>query len=198
MAQITDYTTLAAAIDDWDERDHDADELIGLAEGEFRLYFGPNFVKETSSALTFTSGVASLPSGFVRPLALVHATLGDVPFRSIAAVRAYNYDSTAGDPVMAAITGSSIVTAPLYTGSATLSYEGTLTGLTSNNATNWLITNAPQAYLSMCLYFGKAKYEDPTAPGYKATALQTLADLGIQAVVAQYGRVGMTIRGSTP
>lgn len=198
MSQITDYTTLAAAIDDWDERDHDADELIGLAEGEFRLYFGPNFAKETSATVTFTSGVGSLPSGFVRPLALVHATNGDVPLRSIAAVRGYNATGTAGDPAVAAISGSSIITAPLYTGNLTLSYEGTLTGLTANNATNWLITNAPQAYLSMCLYFGKAKYEDPSAPGYKATSLQTLADLGIQSVVAQTSRTGMTIRGSTP
>jgi len=74
MAAITDYSTLASAIDTWDERDLDSDELIGLAEAEFRLYLGPNYARETTSTVAFTSGSASQPAGFVRPVAISQTT----------------------------------------------------------------------------------------------------------------------------
>jgi hypothetical protein len=198
MAAITNYTTLAAAIDDWDDRDHDPDEIIGLAEAEFRLYFGPNFAKETSTAaLAFTAGSAALPAGYIRTLDLTHSVYGGLTQSTIGAVRNRRLAPT-GIPDIFAIFGSTIEVGPAYTGTLLFDYEGSLAGLTSINLTNWLITNAPQAYLSMCLHFAKAKFEDPSAPTYKMTALKTLEDLGIQSMVAQLSRASVTIPGATP
>jgi hypothetical protein len=199
MAQITDYDTLSAAINSWDERTHDVDELIGLAEGEFRLYFGPNYTKETTGTLTFTAGVAAIPAGYIRPVAMSHATGGPLTQVSWDALNTYNPMGLSGIPTLYALSGSQIKTAPLHDGDLTFTYEGTLAGLSGSNATNWLITNAPQAYLSMCMSFAKAKFEDyPNAALLKSAAFQTLGDLGIQSTVAQYGKASMTIRGATP
>jgi hypothetical protein len=199
MSQVTDYTTLSAAIDTWDERTHDSDELIGLAEAEFRLYLGPNFAKETSTTLTFASGSAALPAGYVRTLALTHSVYGTLGQRSIGAVRSRRIADASGIPDIFAITGSTVETAPSYTGDLTFDYEGTLAGLTSANATNWLITNAPQAYLSMCLSMAKAKFEDyQSAAVLRSQAISTLNDLGIQSMVGQLSRASVTIPGATP
>lgn len=199
---IIDYATLTAALSDWAERTYtsdQSDQFIGLAEAEFRLHFGPSFAKETSSsALSFTSGSATLPSGFIRPLSLVHSTYGGLKEASIGAVRERRVWDTSGIPSIYAPTGATIEVSGTYTGTLRLDYEGSLTGLSSGNTTNWLILNAPMAYLAMCLHFAKARDEDPSAGAYKASALQTLSDLGIQSMVAQLGRATVTIPGSTP
>lgn len=197
--QITNYSSLSAAINSWDERTHDADELIGLAEGEFRLYLGPNFAKEASTTLTFTSGSAALPTGYVRAIDLVHSVHGGLTMSTIAAVRDRRIYDASGIPDIYAVTGSTVEVAPSYTGDLTFDYEGTLTGLSGSNTTNWLITNAPQAYLAMCMSFAKAKYEDyQTAALLKADAFRALDDLGIQSAVGAHGKAAVRIPGMTP
>jgi len=199
MTQITNYTTLAAAINTWDERTHDVDELIGLSEAEFRLYFGPNFAKEASVTLTFVSGSVALPTGFIRALGLNHATYGGLTQAAIGVVRERRINGIAGVPSIYAVTGSTVEVGPSYSGTLQLDYEGTLAGLSASNATNWLITNAPQAYLAMCMSMAKAKFEDfQTSALYRNQALQALYDLGVQSMVAQQGRASVTIPGATP
>lgn len=198
MAQITNYTTLSAAIEDWDERSHDVDELIGLAEAEFRLYLGPNYSKETTATLTFTSGVASVPTGYLRAISMTHATGGPMSQVSLDALNTYNPFGVSGIPALYAISGASIKTAPVFDGTASFTYEGTLTGLSGSNATNWLMDKAPQAYLSMCMYFAKAKYLDPAAGAYRDAALTALGSVNFQDTVARYGHASMAIRGATP
>ncbi len=198
---ITDYASLVTAISDWDVLDHpgDVDELIGLAEAEFRIYVGPSYVKETTATLTFASGLADIPAGYVRAISLTHPTGGPLTQTSWDALNTLNPFGMSGIPTLYALSGSQIKTAPVFDGDADFTYEGTLTGLSSGNTTNWLITYAPQAYLSMCLSMAKAKFEDyQVAAVLRSQSLQTLSDLGIQATVAQYGHAGMTIRGATP
>lgn len=198
MAQITNYTTLSTALQDWAEYTLDVDELIGLAEAEFRLYLGPAFARETSTTLSVTDGSAALPSGFIRALALTHETYGEIGQRDIASVRNRRIADSSGIPGIYAITGSTLETAPRYTGALTFDYEGSLSGLSGSNPTNWLILTAPQAYLAMCLHFAKAKDQDPSAPSYKSSALDTLNALGIQSMVAQASRASVTLPGATP
>jgi hypothetical protein len=201
-AAVTDYTTLTSAINDLTEGGYasgETDRFIGLAESDFRLYFGPHFAKETASAsLAFTSGSAALPAGFIRPLSLVHSTYGGLTEASIGAVRERRVWDTSGIPSIYAVTGSTVETASSYTGNLRLDYEGSITGLSSGNATNWLVTNAPQVYLAMCVYYAQAFDEDPAAPNYQAAAMQRLRDLSIQSMVATQGRATVTIPGPTP
>lgn len=199
MAAITNYTTLASAINTWGERTQDVDELIGLAEAEFRLHLTPQYARETSAlTLAFTNGSATLPSGFVRPIALSHATFGTLAGTTMANIRNRRIAVSTGIPDVFAVTGSTIEVAPLYTGNLILDYEATLAGLSGSNATNWLITNAPQAYLSMCMYFAKAKFEDPLAMTYRAQAMGAVDALISQSVVAQFGSAAPVLAGVTP
>lgn len=197
MAQITNYTTLAAAIDDWEERDLDADELIGLAEAEFRVHLGPHYARETSATVAFTSGSASLPSGFVRPIAMTHSTYGEIDLVTLAQVRKLRLNAT-GIPSVYAVTGSTLEVGPSYTGNLTFDYEAKLTGLDGSNATNWLITNAPHVYLDMCRFYAKSKFEDPNAVAFRAAALANLDLLVEQSTIAKYGQAGAVLRGCTP
>lgn len=200
MAAITDYTTLAAAIDSWDERDdHDVDEIIGLAEAQFRRHLGPHFAKDARESLAFTSGSATLPTGYVRSLALTHSTYGGLDQSTIAQVRQRRVWDASGIPDIYAITGSTVEVAPEFTGNLTFDYEGTLTGLSGANTTNWLITNAPDVYLAMCLSYAKAFNEDyQAAATLRADALQGLDDLVEQSTVGAYGRATVALPGVTP
>jgi hypothetical protein len=199
MAAITNYSTLAAAIDTWDERTHDSDEIIGLAEGSIRLMLGPHFAKEASVTVAFTAGSAALPAGYIRPLSLTHATYGELTQMAVGEVRKRRIWDTSGVPGIYAVTGSTVEVAPIYTGNLTFDIEGTLTGLSGSNATNWLITNAPQVYLSMCMSVAKAKFEDfAGAATYQANAQGQLDELAMQAVVGAQGRASVAIPGATP
>jgi len=202
MAAITNYTTLAAAIPEWDKRSYTADvldEIIGLAEAEFRLELGPLYPRETTATLSFVSGEAAFSARFIRPIALIVDTYGRIPFRSSAEVKSNNASGLAGVPAMAAVDGDAIITYPSYTGDADLVYEANLTGISSSSATNWMITNAPQAYLKMCLYVCRARIEDyESAALFKADAMDTINKLNIQSMLAVNGMGGMTIAGPTP
>lgn len=202
MAAITNYTTLAAAIPAWDKRSYTADvldEIIGLADAEFRLELGPLYPRETTATLSFVSGSASFSSRFIRPLALIVDTYGRIPFRSSVEVKSNNASGLSGVPVMAAVDGDVIITYPAYTGDADFVYEAQLTGISTTNATNWIIAHAPQAYLKMCLYVCRARIEDyESAALFKADALDTVSKLNFQSMVATTGMGGMTIAGPTP
>lgn len=201
MAAITDYATLTTAINDLTEGGYssgDTDRFIGLAEADFRLYFGPHYAKETASlTLTFTSGSATLPAGFIRPLAMTHSTYGSIPQTDIGTIRERRIIG-GGNPTGFAVTGSTVEVDGGYAGTMIFDYEGSITGLSGSNTTNWLILNAPQIYLSQCVYYAKAFDEDPSANVYLGAGMQRLNDLGIQSIVAQQGRATVTIPGSTP
>jgi hypothetical protein len=201
MAAIVDYATLTTEIGAYMKRTYtagDTDGFIGLAEGEFRLYLGPNFAKQTSTTLSFTSGSASLPSGFIRPIAMTHATYGPLDEADIGLIRERRIYAT-GIPSKYAITGTTIELDITGDDSAIFDYEGTLTGLSGSNTTNWLILNAPQSYLKMCLSYANARLKAfDQAQLLRSAALQDLNDLGIQSTVAQMARATVRIPGSTP
>lgn len=202
MAAVTTYATLSTRINDELNRSYAQGVLDGFiadAEAEFRLYFGPSFAKETTNAaLAFTSGSATLPTGFIRAISMVHTTYGELDEVSVSRIRELRINAPT-TPSYFCITAATIITDALYTGNLTLDYEGTLTGLSSGNTTNWLVTNAPIAYTHMCLAYAKLYEED--FDGYALRSLkarQFLEDLGIQAIVAQKSRATVTIPGTTP
>ncbi len=203
MAAVTSYATLTTAISDEALRSYTSGETDGFilhAEAEFRLYFGPHFAKETAAAtLTVTAGSGTLPTGLIRVLSLSHSTYGPLTETTVETIRALRINGNTTVPDKFAITGTTILTDALYTGSLTLDYEGSLTGLSSGNTTNWLVTYAPMAYLHMCLYYAYLHEEDKaTAGDYYTKARRVLEDLGIQSMVTQMSRSSVTIPGATP
>jgi hypothetical protein len=203
MAAVTSYATLTTRLSDEAERTYTSGETDGFiadSEAEFRIYLGPSFAKETSGAtLAFTTGSATLPTGLVRVLNLSHATYGPLKETSLERIRALRINGNTTVPAEYTITGTTILTDATYTGNLTLDYEGTLTGLSSGNTTNWLVTYAPQAYVHMCMSFAKLREEDYQGAAIrKAMAMKVLDDLGIQSMVAQKSRAIATIPGATP
>jgi len=201
MAAIIDYASLSSEIGAHMKRTYtsgDTDGFIGLAEGEFRLYFGPNYAKEASTTLTFTSGSAALPSGFIRCVAMTHPTYGTLSETSIGKVRDRRL-YTSGIPARFAITGSTVELDITGSDTATMDYEGTLTGLSGSNTTNWLLLAAPQTYLKMCLSYANARLKAfDQAQVLRDAALQDLLDLGFQSQVAQLSRSAVRLHGATP
>lgn len=202
MAAIVDYATLTSEIGAHMKRSYasgDTDGFIGNAEGEFRLYLGPNFAKEASTTLSVSSGSVSLPAGLVRVLGVTHATYGRLTETSVVSVRERRVWDVSGVPDEYAVTGSTMIFGPSFTDNVTLDYEGTLTGLSSGNTTNWLVLAAPQAYLKMCLSYAHARLQSyDQAAALRQAALGDLHDLGIQSNVAQYGQATVRIPGATP
>ena len=200
---ITDYASIRTELNGYTERGYtqaQVDTFIGLSEADFNLYLGPNFVRETSAVInTSTAGIASLPAGFVTFKSCVHATVGPLTLTTWDAIGAYNPLGQAGIPARCAISGSQIRTAPVFDGDLTLNYEGTLAPLSASNTTNWLLAKAPQAYFWMVMAQAKAfEEEGQLASVYQAKALQVVSDLGLQSMVAQFGRAAYRTRGATP
>ncbi len=201
MAAIVDYASLSSEIGAHMKRTYTAaetDGFIGNAEAEFRLYLGPNYAQQTSTTLTFTAGSAALPSGFIRPIAVTHATYGDLDETDISTIRLARVAGNA-IPSKFCVTGATVEIDTSGSDTATMDYEAILTGLSGSNTTNWLILKAPQAYLKMCLSYANARLKAlDQAQLLMAAALQNLSDLGIQSMVATAGRSAARIPGPTP
>ncbi|SDG34596.1 phage adaptor protein [Pelagibacterium luteolum] len=204
MTAITNYTTLIAAIDDWSERDYtDAqkDQFIGLAESEFNLVLRSYRRVEQNTLTTNSSGEATLPSAFRSMVSLKRDLSGASPliptdWRTLQALNPY---ALAGIPEYYAIKGSTLKVSPIAEGDFIAEMAVGLAGLTSSNATNWLITLSPMAYLAMCLSAAEAFQKNfAEAATWKGQALQYLDLVGIQSDVAQYATASVTLDMPTP
>lgn len=204
MTAITDYSSLTTAINDWSERSYTSartDQFIGLAEAEFGLLLRNYRREETVTITTNSSGVASLPSDFLKLRSLTRDYAGATPLipTSWASLIRQNPLAEAGEPIWCAISDGSVKVAPIAEDDFILVHEAKLTPLSSSNATNWLITLAPQAYLYMCLAIQEG-YEKNfnEAAVWKSQSLEKLNEIGILSDTAQYGNTEMTLDMVTP
>ena len=210
---LANYTDLTASIAAWLDRTDLTSvipDFVALfeananTEGAIRTQFnrtstsltttnGTNYVSTPSDFLSVDSALVTVPGGpfeVLSPFGGAAAMYTSYPSAAVAKNRPKGYINLASKLELAPV--------PDATYTITLYYYQKIPALVTNT-TNWLITNAPQAYLSMCLSFGKAKMEDyQGAALLRSTALQTLEDLGIQSNVAQRGRAQVRIPGFTP
>lgn len=169
-----DYDGLKASLQSWSERtysDPQLDEFIDLAEASIRRQL-VGYQREVTGTLTAdTNGDVALPADF---LGMRSVYYGDVPYR-------YN------------ISGStlSVVDGGGYAFDVT--YFAKLPALEASNLTNWLIDEAPDAYLFMCRAYQAAFEEDPSATAWESKASSILSDYSIQNTIAQYARTGLRL-----
>ncbi len=200
---VTDYASIRTELNNHTKRAYSqaqVDTFLGLAQADIDLLLGPNYVRETNTTITTDSdGVASLPLGFERFISLSHPTYGNIPLVAWEVLTAFNPDGAAGIPEKCAIQGNSLKVGRVFEGDLTLNYAGTLTPLGANNATNWLLAKAPQVYFLMVFAQSKLFEEEyPLANAAKSEATGLLSALGIQSMVAQFGRAQLKLRGGTP
>lgn len=197
---VTSYTTLRTELNNYTDRAYTTDQVdtfIGLAEAKLNRRLGPDYRRETSATLnTEASGEVSLPSGFAGVRSLVRDVVGSVPLiaTSWGALIEMNPYETAGEATHYAIRGSTLKVGPVTDDNFLLSYWAKLTALTGSNATNWLLTEAPDVYFLMVQAEAKAFEEEwQGAAGLQSLSFAMLDDLVSQSVVQQYANAGMMI-----
>lgn len=138
IASTVNRDDLTAVIPDW----------IALAEADHNRVLR-HWRMETRTTLNLTAEYVDLPSDWLEVVRLdYNASDGDrhlrlVPPRVIAARGVY-----AGEPTMFCLSGSQIRLWPIpASGTADLLYFQKIPALSSSNTSNWLLAEAPGAYL---------------------------------------------------
>lgn len=166
---IANYADLKTSLNNWSTRSEADvsdrhDEFIAIAEdmifyGDESLMLEPLRIRamESTASLTISSQETSLPTGFLSARSFYLNTSKKEgmayfpPDRFWSSIAASG--SSTGQPSIYTIEGDNLVVAPApdstYTGKLLATVK--LTGLSSSNTTNWLITNSPMTYLSACM-----------------------------------------------
>jgi hypothetical protein len=211
---LTTYTELQAAVASWLARDDlttSIPDFIRLAEAKFnRVLLHPKM--ETRSTLTVDTNDASpefltLPTDFqtMRSVRLSGVTgKPRLSFLTQTQIEDYRYsiDNVSGQPVYFSIVGSQMELAPTPNEDfdVEIVYRGNIPALASN-ATNWLLTLAPDLYLYGALL--------EAAPFMKNDARVSLWGSAVQLVIEQLnihgerqsfdsGPTSVSLPGNTP
>lgn len=162
-------------------------EFIQLAEARFRRKLD-DLDQETAATVTITAGVGSLPANFGRLISVNDSTIGRVEYVSESQFADYDATETASDPSLFTISGSEIKTLPVSTGALSIIYKLGLPSLSDTNATNWLLTRAPDIYLYGSLvqaeFYG---WNDERLPLIKAALDEAMMELNIDAEHRRFG-----------
>ena len=154
---ITSYTELKASIANYLARS-DLTTVIPdfITQAESRLNRTlRTWEMETSASVTMSSGIGTLPADYLEWLAATW-TSTDARSQDLRYMEPNSEEwrlrfRPNTDPQMFSILASNIRIKPVQTGNITFSYYGKLASLTSTNSTNWLLTKAPDIYVSYSL-----------------------------------------------
>lgn len=212
---INNYATLVAAIAEWLARDDlttRIPDFVTLAEAKInRVLLHPRM--ETRTTVTVDTGETSpefldLPSDFqtMRSVRL-SGVLGKprLGFMSQTQIEDYRYsiDNVTDQPVYFSIVGSEMELAPTPNDDfdVEILYRANIPAITSDNATNWLLTLAPDLYLYGALLESAAYNKDDARLSVWGTAFQTcLEQLNIQGdrQSSNSGPTSVSLPGVTP
>lgn len=149
---ITTYSELQTAVGNWIARDDLSayvPDWITLFEAMINRRLRVRNM-ETATALTTTSGVASLPTDY---LAWRRVTWTGNHYRELEYVhpsylRARQPATTGGLPTIFTIEGASLIVDPVDdTSTVSIDYYQKVPALSVSNTTNWLLTAHPDLYL---------------------------------------------------
>ena len=189
---ITSYSTLVDAIGDRMNSDLSAyaDEFIQMAEAMFnRRIF--NLEGEVTATIAAAASI-TLPTDFV---ALKSLWLEKDPRTKLTQVsedviNAAHPEQTTGEPIHYALASDEIILRPAPDSSYTvkMTYVGSLTGLSSTNATNWLIQKHPDLYLYASLLHAEFR-------GWNDDRLPMIGD-AVENIIAEINQAGNMRRTS--
>lgn len=157
---ISNYSELKTAIANWLDRSDLTsylDDFIALAEARVSRDLRVSGMENRDSSTSTVAGTAyyDKPTSFLEAF---NVQLNTSPVKSLRYVTPEQLDveylsSVRGEPAVYTFIGDQIQLSPTPDGVYTLEigYYKKLTGLSSSNTTNWLITNAPDVYLYACL-----------------------------------------------
>ena len=183
------YTGLVAEVGNWLDRPDLAARVptfIRLVESKVNRRLSDPDMEQVSTS-TASSDYTALPDGFGE---MVSISTGDLPLAPMSAVEYAGIDSAiTGRPRFYIIVDGAIGFYPRdATAAIRIVYRKNVPALTSSNATNWLLTRAPDVYLYGALTEASAfLVEDDRAGSWKALFDQAMAELMIDADRRRWG-----------
>ena len=195
---ISTYAELTTEISSWVVTSYSSsqtDNFIALAEAAINRRLGSTYRRTTTGTITTdSSGLASLPSGFVRLRSIVRNVTGSKPLKQVSwdALAGLNAYAEEGDPVWYALSGSSLKVAPIAADDFVARWDATLSPLSSTTTTNWLLTLAPDVYLTACR--AQADEFESRFDAHDRLTMRwqmMLDELVNQGVIAEFGNVEM-------
>jgi len=199
------YANLSTAIGTWEDRTFttaETDEFILLAEANANRKLASDFRRRTTATInTDATGLGTLPTGFVGLTSLVRDVLGSVPLKQVSwdALIERNPYETSADATVFAIRGTSLQVAEITDDNFLAVFSGSVTALSGSNTTNWLLTLAPDYYLTYGQACAAAKFKSyQEAAILRAAANDILDEIVSQGNVAEYGSAEMTLAMVTP
>jgi hypothetical protein len=191
---IATYSDLLSEIDAYTDRSYATSRKavwVGNAEAKFNRKLTSSYRRLMDTTLTTDStGLASLPSGFVGLRSIVRDVAGSTPLTqtSWGALIDLNPYELSEDATHYAIQGTYLKVSRVTEDDFLAVFDSKLTALSDSNSTNWLLALAPDVYLTMCLA-EEALFtrEFATAAGLESTAYGMLSDIVSMDQVAQFG-----------
>ena len=180
---ISTYAELQTAVGNWSYRtDLTAliPDFITLCEADMQVRCKLTEF-EASTTLTLTSGIATLPTGFVGHRAVYWDGDQTRPLKYLPPDRFDASTNLAGLGTYFTITGGTIKVSPLQDGTVVMTYKARFTPLAASNTTNYLLTNYPDAYLhgslvQMARYTKDSDAMATTMPLYEAAIKRIQSD----------------------
>lgn len=153
---LSTYSELQAGIADWLNRDDltaQIPDFIALAEARMNRDVN-HWRREKRATATADGQYTALPEDFYRPIRMhlegKHSALEPISWQHMADARRAR-DNATGEPKYYAMTAGDIELLPSPTESSSYTlemfYVRTIPALSDANTTNWLLTEAPDAYL---------------------------------------------------
>jgi len=200
------YANLSTAIGNWEERTFttaETDEFILLAEALANRRLAADYRRRSTSTInTDSSGIGTIPTGFVGLTSITRNVLGSVPLKQVsyaAYVERNPYQISDDAQVFALLSATQFAVAPVTDDDFVVRFSKTVTALSGSNTTNWLLTLAPDFYLFACQAAAAAKFKAyQEAALLEGKALSVLDEIVSQGNVAEYGSAEMTLAMVTP
>ncbi len=200
------YAELSTSIGDWEERTYttaNSDEFIALAEALANRKLAQDYRRRDAATVnTNSSGVGTIPTGFVGLTSITRNVLGSVPLKQVshaAFIERNPYQDSDDAQVFALLNATQFQVNPVTDDDFLVKFSELVPALTSSNTTNWLLTLAPDFYVFACKAAAKAKQEDWTSAAMlEAKAVSILDEIVSQGNVAEFGSAEMTMPFVTP
>jgi hypothetical protein len=200
---IADYDELKAAIaDTLNRQDLDAvlPTFIRLAESRIDRELR-HWRQERRSVAELDTQFSALPADFLQPIRLqiTDGPTSDVTPVSTAQMLQLRADRNdrVGCPVHYAVTAGSLELYPTPDApyNTTMVYYGRVPALSATNETNWLLAEAPDAYLYGALVHS-APYlkDDPRIQVWEGLFMLAINNLNQSSIEAKYGGSGLVMR----
>lgn len=200
---IADYDELQTAVADFLDRQDMAAVIptfIRLAESRIDRDLR-HWRQEKRSALTLSSQYNTIPTDYLRPIRLqiTDAPTSEVAPISLAQMLEMRGDRNdrAGRPTHYALTAGSLELFPTpdATYNASLVYYGRIAALSGSNTVNWLLTEAPDAYLYGALVHSAPYLKDDNRIAIWETMFaQAMTNLNASSNDAKWGGTGLAMK----